>query len=61
MIIKPQIDNRYLEDNIVSHDGRQLKALSISNNPKTEQYIKKSIQELNPQVIGFDEAQFYGL
>ena len=61
IIIKPQIDNRYLEDNIVSYDGRQLKALSIPNNPEAESYIKKSIQESNSQVIGFDEAQFYEL
>ncbi|MFH1853185.1 MAG: thymidine kinase [Candidatus Neomarinimicrobiota bacterium] len=53
-IFKPKIDNRYSEDHIVSHNQLRL-----------ESHIVETASEILPlcdraQVVGIDEAQFFG-
>ena len=54
-IFKPQIDDRYVADHIVSHDKNKLKAHRISD-PKDILLLGK-----DSDVIGIDEAQFMGM
>jgi len=52
-IFKPEIDNRYSQEYIVSHNNRRIKSVVI-NDPKE---ILDHIHEAD--VIGVDEAQFF--
>jgi thymidine kinase len=53
-IVKPAVDNRFSSDEIVSHDAQKLPSKMV-----------KSAKDIIPlaleaQVVGIDEAQFYG-
>ena len=52
-IYKPEIDTRYSEKNVVSHDSKSISAIPVKS--------AKEIIELSKdnQVIGIDEAQFF--
>jgi thymidine kinase len=54
-IFKPEIDNRYGTDHLVSHSDQKLPSMSVSN--------ASQILELaaDAQVVGIDEAQFFGM
>lgn len=54
-IFKPELDTRYDEKKIVSHDANAILSIPVSN--ATD--ILKLASEVN--VIGVDEAQFFGL
>lgn len=53
-IFKPQVDNRYSETKVVSHDQTALQSIPVDT--------AESILELctNAEVVGIDEAQFFG-
>ncbi len=53
-IIKPDIDKRYSSEDIVSHEGRQLKAIPLKD-------IKEAYDLISPDhdVLAIDEAQFF--
>src|SRR5690606_9341008 len=53
LLIKPSIDNRYSEGDIVSHSGLQVNAIVVENS--------KSIMEQwnGEQIVAIDEAQFF--
>ncbi|HLU87866.1 MAG TPA: thymidine kinase [Taishania sp.] len=53
LLIKPSIDNRYSEGEIVSHSGLQVNAIVVENS--------KSIMEQwnGEQIVAIDEAQFF--
>lgn len=53
-IFKPTIDNRYSEVEVVSHDAHKINSLPISD---ASQML--SLPE-DVQVVGVDEAQFFG-
>ena len=53
MIFKPQIDNRYSESSIVSHNDQSLPSIQIKD---INDVLKLSS---DAQVIGIDEAQFF--
>ncbi len=53
IVFKPQIDNRYETDKVVSHNGISIKAVVVNNANEI-----KGIAE-NYDVIGIDEAQFF--
>jgi thymidine kinase len=55
IIFKPQIDNRYGLEFVVSHDGSKLDAKPLSN----VHDILTITQEYNATVIGLDETQFF--
>jgi thymidine kinase len=53
IVFKPQIDNRYETDKVVSHNGISIKAVVVSNANE----IKEIAEDYD--VIGIDEAQFF--
>ncbi len=50
---KPKIDNRYSENEIVSHSMRKTKSINISKTEDIKQYLKDDIK-----IIVIDEVQF---
>jgi len=52
-IFKPEIDNRYSENNIVSHDSKAIPSIPLAN----AKDILKNIKDI--EVVGIDEAQFF--
>jgi len=53
LIFKPQIDNRYSSDSIVSHSEQSLPSVMVSN---PDEILEKA---KDVQVVGIDEAQFF--
>lgn len=53
LIFTPQIDDRYLEGHICSHDGKHLKAIPITSSEEILEHITEETK-----VIGIDEVQF---
>jgi thymidine kinase len=52
---KPVIDDRFDDEDIVSHDDRRIKSILIEDASEIEQYIGPDVQ-----VVGIDEGQFLG-
>lgn len=55
LYIKPSLDNRYSEDEIVTHDGLKVKALSLDINVR----LSDVINSREVDVILIDEMQFF--
>jgi len=53
-VFKPNIDDRYSEDNICSHNGTQIVAISVASSKEILQHITRKID-----VIAIDEVQFF--
>lgn len=53
-IFKPKIDNRFSDTEIVSHDAQKVKSRTIQRAEEILEYA------LEAQVVGIDEAQFFG-
>jgi thymidine kinase len=53
ILFKPIIDNRYHEENVVSHQGSTLKAIAVNSAEEIMQTWK------NEKVVAIDEAQFF--
>ncbi len=56
-IFHPQVDKRYSEDHVVSHDKTQLKSTSVDE--KNPLVILDLVEE-DTEVVGVDEVQFFG-
>lgn len=54
IVFKPAVDNRYSNDEIVSHNKNTKEAVNISNSIEILKYITDDIQ-----VVIIDEAQFF--
>ncbi len=54
IVFKPSIDNRYSQEDVVSHSGVAIQAIAIDDLGKIKDYITP-----NTQVVGFDEVQFF--
>jgi thymidine kinase len=52
-IFKPKIENRYSENNVVSHDSKSIPSIPVSEAKEILDYID------DVEVIGIDEAQFF--
>ena len=52
---KPKIDDRYDEDDIVSHDDRRIESIRVGDAVEVLDYVGPDVQ-----VVGLDEAQFLG-
>jgi thymidine kinase len=52
-IYKPSLDNRYHEQNIVSHDSREIQGVPVESSQKILLHAGET------EVIGIDEAQFF--
>ena len=55
---KPAIDNRYSVSEITSHSGQKFKSIAVKDVCNIVEYLMNN--EDNLDVIGFDEAQFFG-
>ncbi|MDE6476337.1 MAG: thymidine kinase [Erysipelotrichaceae bacterium] len=53
-VFKPAIDNRYSDDNVVSHAGSSVKSFAIQHGRDIFQHVDDSID-----VIAIDEVQFF--
>lgn len=53
-VFKPEIDDRYSKDDVVSHVGEKEEAISVKNSEE----ILKFLEE-DTQVIAIDEVQFF--
>ena len=54
LVFKPAIDNRYSDDNIVSHNKQMLDAISIADIRDVFNYV-----DLSTAAVVLDEAQFF--
>lgn len=54
VVFKPKIDNRFSEDKIISHAGRELQSFSIEHARDILDYVKEE-----DKVIAIDEVQFF--
>src|ERR1041384_2840358 len=53
LLFKPAIDNRYHEEQVVSHKGSSLEAIPVTNSEEILKHWKKE------RVVAIDEAQFF--
>lgn len=54
LIFKPEIDKRYSDNEIVSHNKKALKAISIRHGSDIKRHLKK-----DTQAVVIDEVQFF--
>ena len=52
-VFKPELDRRYANNNVVSHDSNELEAMAVSNARELLTRAKDC------KVVGLDEAQFF--
>lgn len=53
LLFKPAIDNRYHEEQVVSHKGSSLEAIPVNNSADILKHWKKE------RIVAIDEAQFF--
>ncbi len=55
IVFRPKIDNRYSEDEVVSHDNCRISSIIISKGTDITKYINEPL----PYAIAIDEVQFF--
>lgn len=58
IVFKPLIDNRYSENDVQSHSGLKVEAISISKSDEIKKIIQEKCKEQEIDVVGIDEVQF---
>ncbi len=62
VIFKPQIDKRYSEDNVVSHDRNEIPSTPISSAAEIIPSLSRTESgAFDIDVVGIDEAQFFDM
>ena len=64
VIFKPQIDTRYSEEEVVSHDRNAVMSVPLSTSAEIFDYLSShtaSTDGYDFDVVGIDEAQFFGM
>lgn len=56
IVFKPKIDNRYSEDEVVSHNNVRAKSICISSGKELLDHIPSEL----PYAVAIDEVQFFG-
>ena len=59
LLFKPSMDNRYDASHVVSHDRRRLEAIITGTDADAIREIERLVDDKDPEVIGFDEGNFY--
>ncbi|PYE54107.1 thymidine kinase [Deinococcus yavapaiensis] len=64
VVFKPAIDDRYHATHVASHSGRIVEALAVRSTEDVRAYLRGerpllSEAAASPDVVGFDEAQFF--
>ena len=57
VVFKPVIDNRYSDDEVVSHSMQKIASFPVNNTKEAKEIIKK--RSKLPYAVAFDEAQFF--
>lgn len=57
LLFKPDIDRRYREDAVASHDGRDLRAIGVPVDRPEDIAARARLERA--EVVGIDEAQFF--
>ncbi len=55
VVFKPRIDDRYDDEDIVTHDDRRIESIRIDDASEIEGFVGPDVQ-----VVGIDEGQFLG-
>ncbi|QNO15139.1 thymidine kinase [Alkalicella caledoniensis] len=55
IVFKPEIDDRYCPNSVVSHSGDQVNAININSATEIFNYVTEDIE-----VVAIDEVQFFG-
>ena len=62
IIFKPQIDKRYSNDNVVSHDRNEIPSTPVSTAAEITENLRCTDNgALDIDVVGIDEAQFFDM
>lgn len=64
VIFKPQIDTRYSEEEVVSHDRNSVMSVPLSTSAEILDYLSSHATNKDGydfDVVGIDEAQFFGM
>ena len=54
LVFKPKIDNRYSENEIVSHSGSKVRCITVESSKEILKHINEDVD-----VVGIDEVQFF--
>lgn len=54
IVFKPEIDNRYSEQEVVSHNGTAIEAINVKDSSEILEHVKES-----HDIIAIDEVQFF--
>ncbi|MBE6113998.1 MAG: thymidine kinase [Erysipelotrichaceae bacterium] len=55
LVFKPDIDNRYSEEDVVSHSGLKIKSIPIKDPKEILEHVTE-----DTEVVAIDEVQFFG-
>lgn len=58
VVFKPKIDDRFGSDAVVSHSAQRIPSVAVANSEEIARLFKG--MDLPAQVVGIDEAQFFG-
>ena len=56
IVFKPKIDNRYSDDEVVSHNNGRIKSIIISSGKELLAHLPSPL----PYAVAIDEVQFFG-
>jgi len=64
LLFKPEIDNRYDPNSVVSHSGEKLEAIVVKDSRDIMKYVREHVLDSNNgqydfQVMAIDEIQFF--
>lgn len=57
LVLKPSIDTRYSDDSVATHDGAMIPSKMVSSADD----VLTAVEDSDPDVVCFDEAQFFSL
>ncbi len=58
LLVKPSQDNRYAEEEVVTHDGRSRECVVVPGDAG-KQALLQAVREKDPDAIGADEVHFF--
>ncbi|MDY6770374.1 MAG: thymidine kinase [Candidatus Nanohaloarchaea archaeon] len=59
LVFKPELDDRYAEEEIVTHDGRSLEAEVVASDADGVEELEEQALDEVPDAVAIDEGQFF--
>ncbi len=59
LVVKPDTDDRYAEDEVVTHDGMSVPAVAVPSSREGIEEMEERALDERPAAVGIDEAQFF--